>query len=73
MSAEAIADKIISTIAMPILLEGRTIQVGVSIGIAHYPEAAKTGDDLMAKADSALYAAKEMNRATARSAYVVSN
>ncbi|WP_210496904.1 GGDEF domain-containing protein [Microvirga antarctica] len=73
ISAEAIAAKIIGTIGTPILIEGRTIEVGVAIGIAYFPDTAKTGRDLMAKADLALYAAKENNRMSARSSYVVSS
>lgn len=56
--AEAILDRC----RAPITLDGQPLTVGVSIGIAIYPEHAGTAEDLLASADMALYAAKENGR-----------
>ncbi|MDF2813699.1 MAG: hypothetical protein K0S56_4730 [Microvirga sp.] len=71
-TSEAVAKKIISTIDAPIRFDGRTIEIGVAIGIAYYPQTAITARELVAAADKALYAAKARNRLSAGSSYVVS-
>ena len=41
-------------------LHGLTLDLAASMGIALYPQHGATADDLMQKADVAMYAAKEM-------------
>ena len=53
-----IASKILSNIACPMLRNGVDLIVGVSIGIALFPESAATGVELIAHADAAMYSAK---------------
>ena len=43
---------------------GTTLRVGCSIGIARYPDDALTEDDLMARADAAMYRAKQRGKNT---------
>ena len=43
---------------------GTTLQVGCSIGIARFPDDALTEDDLMARADAAMYQAKQRGKNT---------
>jgi diguanylate cyclase (GGDEF)-like protein/PAS domain S-box-containing protein len=56
---EALADRIIAAIKEPYLIEQTEIRIGVSIGCA-------TVDDLILKADLALYQAKDAGRGCAR-------
>ena len=55
------ADKLVSTIAEPFLLGGNEIDVGVSMGIASYPENGQDCETLVNRADIAMYAAKRNN------------
>jgi diguanylate cyclase (GGDEF)-like protein/PAS domain S-box-containing protein len=56
--AEAVARKIAELVEEPIAIDGVTIQVGSSIGIAIYPEHADEPDGLARRADVAMYVAK---------------
>jgi len=55
---DAVAWRIQDALNAPIEIEGRRHQVGVSIGIALFPEHSQEAVGLMANADAALYAAK---------------
>lgn len=57
-----IAKKIISKISEPFLIEGRELFMGVSIGIAIYPEDGNDFHDLLRNADAAMYRAKHEGR-----------
>lgn len=46
----------------PFTLNGNEVYVTASLGVAAYPDDAKTGDDLMKAADTAMYHAKESGR-----------
>jgi diguanylate cyclase (GGDEF)-like protein len=52
------AQTIINEVNKPITIMGNTIQLGISIGIAFYPQDAPTQVDLFKVADAALYKAK---------------
>ena len=52
------ARKIIAALEAPILYEGQPLDVGTSIGIAHYPEHGRDAQTLVRNADIAMYAAK---------------
>lgn len=69
--AEAVAEEIIDAIDQPMIFDRCTIAVGVSIGIAYFPQSGNTVQVLMEKADIALYAAKNDGRAADRSCYRV--
>jgi len=59
-----IAEKIMQQFTLPLVLEGKPVRVGASIGVALYPS---DGDDvrtLLKCADSALYHAKSLGRGT---------
>jgi diguanylate cyclase (GGDEF)-like protein/PAS domain S-box-containing protein len=53
-----VAEKILAAIALPFELEAGTARIGISLGIAVYPEHGESADALIAAADQALYAAK---------------
>ena len=52
------ADKLVSAISEPFLLAGHEINVGISMGIASYPEHGQDGTTLINRADVAMYEAK---------------
>jgi diguanylate cyclase (GGDEF)-like protein len=59
------ADKLVSSISKPFLLAGHDIDVGVSMGIASYPEQGQDCSTLINRADIAMYEAKKNNKAYA--------
>jgi diguanylate cyclase (GGDEF)-like protein len=62
------AENLVHAMAHPFVVEGRQIQVGASIGLARYPADAASAEDLMRKADAALYDAKRSGRSRWRQA-----
>src|SRR3569833_2082905 len=63
---EQLADRIITAIKEPYLIDQTEIRIGVSIGCAFGPIDGATVDDLILKADLALYQAKDAGRGCAR-------
>jgi len=63
---EEMADRIIKSIKEPYLIDQTEIRIGVSIGCAFGPIDGATVDDLILKADLALYQAKDAGRGCAR-------
>ncbi len=61
-----VARKIIDSLSTPVVLEGRAMQVGASIGIACFPDDGLNSIELMKNADAAMYAAKTAGRGTCR-------
>ena len=60
--AGVVARKILQSVQTPFELAGRSLHVGVSGGIALYPQHGSSFDDLSRHADSAMYAAKRAGR-----------
>ena len=65
-TVEMLADSIIKAVAEPYMIDGIEIRIGVSIGCAFGPIDGATVDDLILKADLALYQAKDGGRGVAR-------
>jgi diguanylate cyclase (GGDEF)-like protein/PAS domain S-box-containing protein len=63
---EQLADRIIVSIKEPYMIDQTEIRIGVSIGCAFGPIDGATVDDLILKADLALYQAKDAGRGCAR-------
>ena len=63
---EQLAARIIASIAEPYMIDGTEIRIGVSIGCAFGPIDGATVDDLILKADLALYEAKGAGRGVAK-------
>jgi diguanylate cyclase (GGDEF)-like protein/PAS domain S-box-containing protein len=63
---EQMAERIIDSIKEPYDIDGTSIRIGVSIGCAFGPVDGATVDDLILKADLALYEAKGAGRGIAR-------
>jgi diguanylate cyclase (GGDEF)-like protein len=54
--------KVSSVLLQPIQLKSATVRISASMGIAFCPEDADTSDDLLNKADRAMYNAKEAGK-----------
>ena len=63
---ELLAGRIINSIKEPYMIDQTEIRIGVSIGCAFGPIDGATVDDLILKADLALYQAKDAGRGVAR-------
>jgi diguanylate cyclase (GGDEF)-like protein len=63
---ETLADRIITAIKEPYVVDQIEIRIGVSVGCAFGPIDGATVDDLILKADLALYQAKDAGRGCAR-------
>ncbi|MDN5802971.1 MAG: GGDEF domain-containing protein [Microlunatus sp.] len=64
--AEFVARRIMTAFEAPFSVDGHTFDVGVSIGLAHYPVDALGVEMLVVAADEALYRAKRAGRGTIR-------
>jgi diguanylate cyclase (GGDEF)-like protein/PAS domain S-box-containing protein len=60
--AERIAEKLLEIFQRPVVLEGGTVRVSASIGLALYPKDGKDGAALIKNADRAMYRAKAEGR-----------
>jgi diguanylate cyclase (GGDEF)-like protein/PAS domain S-box-containing protein len=56
--AELVAEKILASLNSPMLFDGEELAAGVSIGIAMFPGDAEEPEELMRRADAAMYRAK---------------
>jgi diguanylate cyclase (GGDEF)-like protein len=64
--AQALAEALIARLAEPTALDGRMLAVGASVGIALFPDGERDVNDLLRRADIALYGAKGAGRGIAR-------
>ena len=65
--AEMLADRVVRGIAqIPFRFEGQNLRLTTSLGIAYYPGQAADADDLVARADIAMYQAKDAGKNTWR-------
>jgi diguanylate cyclase (GGDEF)-like protein len=64
--AEVVARKIVKRTGRPFALDDRVLRITTSVGIAMHDERTGTPADLLARADAALYQAKEAGRNTYR-------
>lgn len=64
--AEAVAqaEALISALEPPFLLAGHTLHITASIGIARFPEHGLDSDEVLSKADAAMYRAKARGKRT---------
>ena len=64
ISTLSIVEKVMHSMDEPIMIEGHSIYVTLSIGISLYPNDAQTANDLLKNADAAMYKAKNDGRNT---------
>ncbi len=62
VNAANVAEKIIGVLREPFPIMGHTCQIGVSIGMSCYPEHGTHADELIQKADQAMYVVKNRGR-----------
>lgn len=60
--AEVVAKKVIEHMTAPFMLDGHELSVTASLGIAFYPEHGQEANELLKRADIALYRAKALGR-----------
>ncbi|HER35350.1 MAG TPA: GGDEF domain-containing protein, partial [Halothiobacillaceae bacterium] len=60
--AGEVARKVVDVLDRPFVIDGESIRIGVSIGIAVFPEQGQDADSLIGHADAAMYEAKAMGR-----------
>lgn len=65
VNTRKVAQRIMRALSEPMTIDQLTLSIGASVGIARYPDDARSADDLLRKADSALYRAKVGNRGEA--------
>ena len=62
---ELIANSVLRTVSQPVAIADRELTIRASIGIAIYPDDGASGEQLIAKADAAMYQAKRRARGVA--------
>jgi len=63
-AAAALARRLVDLLGAPFNLNGDLVQVGASVGVALYPDDARTAEVLLKHADLALFRAKQEGRGT---------
>ncbi len=64
--AAKVADKLLQTVSAPIALQGQQLSANASIGISVFPRDGDNADDLIRRADAAMYSAKDHGRGQSR-------
>lgn len=64
--AQRVAEKVLAALAQPCLLDGVTCTIGASLGLATFNDDGVQPDELLRRAESAMYQAKAAGRRTAR-------
>jgi len=59
----AVAEKLLAAVCEPVLIDGQSLTVSPSIGIAVFPRDGTNADTLIMNADAAMYLAKDRGRA----------
>jgi diguanylate cyclase (GGDEF)-like protein len=62
-----VGERLVKSLSEPMYLQGLTVEIGGSVGIAIYPSDATNSEELVGKADMALYRAKSDGRGAVRS------
>lgn len=62
LQAITMAEKVVKVLTEPFQLSGKSLNIGVSVGVALYPEHDTNEKNLIRRADNAMYAAKRQGR-----------
>jgi diguanylate cyclase (GGDEF)-like protein len=62
LAVAKVAEKIVSSMSRPIIIDQIEIKIGASIGISVYPENGEDSRILMKKADDAMYYTKRIGK-----------
>src|SRR5258708_4060063 len=60
--AAQVADKLVTLIGQPFMIESHELQISASIGIAIYPEDGASRHEMLVNADAAMYYTKRSGR-----------
>jgi diguanylate cyclase (GGDEF)-like protein len=60
-AACAIAERMLSALLVPVVVDGHILKVGASIGLALFPQHGRSAKQLLRNADEAMYAAKRQS------------
>lgn len=60
--ATSVAQKIVDLASMPVLWKDRRFSISTSVGVACFPDGSHNVDELIARADRAMYAAKQAGK-----------
>jgi diguanylate cyclase (GGDEF)-like protein/PAS domain S-box-containing protein len=63
-----LGERLIQAASERAIFDGRSVSVGASVGIAAYPNDAKTAEELLERADQAMYASKRAGKGVATTA-----
>ncbi|MDY0108216.1 MAG: GGDEF domain-containing protein, partial [Giesbergeria sp.] len=64
--ARVVAHKVLAVCSEPFVLQGQALRVGLSAGMALFPQHGSSYDELARNADAAMYAAKRSGRMQVR-------
>jgi len=59
--ADRVSEKILQVLAQPLRLDGHSLNIQISIGVAHFPEHGTEEQQLLRHADEAMYTAKRQH------------
>jgi diguanylate cyclase (GGDEF)-like protein len=63
-SAAALLTRFVATVSAPLRVEGHTIDLSLSLGVAVFPDDGQSADELLREADAAMYQQKVARRAS---------
>ncbi|WP_412972699.1 EAL domain-containing protein [Glaciecola sp. MF2-115] len=61
-AVEEVASRVINSVSMPFILDGKEMFSGASLGIAHVDSSYASADEVLRDADAAMYQAKSLGR-----------
>src|SRR5690606_18326620 len=61
-AAEEIANRLVQYLQAPITIDGRVLTIGTSVGIAFGGDIGMSAEEMLRRADVAMYQAKELGR-----------
>ncbi|MGP8060524.1 MAG: EAL domain-containing protein [Acidimicrobiales bacterium] len=64
VTVRLLAERMLESLHQPYLIDGAEVYTSASIGVASYPEHGNTYDELLSRADEAMYRSKDMGRNT---------
>ncbi|WP_374563615.1 diguanylate cyclase domain-containing protein [Ideonella sp.] len=67
-AAQAVAQKLLQALSMPVAVPGGEVGISASIGVVEFAAGEASAEQLIARADEAMYTAKREGRATVRQA-----
>jgi len=57
-----LARRLVESLEAPFVIDGERVRIGASVGIGHYPQDGRSVDELLGRADGAMYRAKQAGK-----------